>query len=353
MSGQSSQLQWSVTDADSVTIDGTPVALSGSLSVTPSATTVYTLVASRTGCTPRQSQVTVQVSRPPAVTSFGGASSTIQRGQSEALQWSVTDAVSVTIDGAAVDPSSGTMTVSPTSTHTYTLVATGGGCAPQQRQATFTVNVTPCPTLNFFNATRGSIFPGGTSDLQWSVSDAVGVTINGSPVGQSGSLTVSPASTTSYTLVAQSAGGGCDVEQTITVTVAACAAPQFTSFTADPPSVTSGGNQLVRLSWSVAETTGTGVTVTISPGVGTFNAGAGFVDITQPAATTAYTAVATNGCGASSSAQTAVTVNQPPTVRGWQGDNAVTDALAEAQLDATLTENADGSITVHGEISAL
>lgn len=313
LAGQTSQLQWSVSDADTVTLNGTPVALSGSLAVSPPVTTVYTLVASRDGCAPQQSQVTVEVTTPPTVNSFGGAPGSIQAGQSASLSWDVSDATSVTIDGVAVNPRSGTLTVTPGSTHTYTLVATGGGCSPQVRQATFTVNVTACPSINLFDATPGNIFPGGTSTLRWDVGGATSVTINGTPVPASGNMTVSPAATTAYRLVARSAGGGCDVEQTVTVNVSSCPAPQVSSFTANPTSVTAGGGQMVRLSWSVSDTSGAPVSVTISPGVGTFSSASGFVDISQPQATTTYTIVATNGCGASSpAAHATVTVNEEP-----------------------------------------
>ena len=53
---------------------------------------------------------------------------------------------------------------------------------------------------------------------------------------------------------------------------------------------------MVRLSWAINDSSGTGVTVTISPGVGTFSVANGFVDILQPAATTTYTLTANNGC---------------------------------------------------------
>lgn len=311
VAGQSSQISWDVTDADTVTLNGSPVALSGSLNVTPSATTVYTLVASRPGCAPEQRQVTVEVATPPTINSFRAAPDIIQQGQTTSLQWNVSDAASVTIDGVPVNPASGSLPVSPNATRSYTIIATGGGCSPQQRQATVTITVNPCPQINLFSASPPSVTAGGTSTLQWSVSNASAVTINGSPVGASGSMPVTPGSTTSYRLVAQSASGGCDIEQTVTVTVTACSAPQIVSFSANPASVTQGAGGLVRLSWQVNDTSGTGVSVSISPGVGGGLPQTGFVDISAPAATTTYTLTATAGCGASASTQTQVTVTPP------------------------------------------
>ena len=72
---------------------------------------------------------------------------------------------------------------------------------------------------------------------------------------------------------------------------------------------------MVRLSWTINDSSGTGVTLTISPGVGAFSVANGFVDILQPAATTTYTLTATNGCGAPATpGQVQVTVNPPPVV---------------------------------------
>jgi len=67
--GQSSTLQWSVTNADSVSISsiGT-VAASGSRSVTPAATTVYTLTATNaSGSATRTATVTVTGSTGPTI----------------------------------------------------------------------------------------------------------------------------------------------------------------------------------------------------------------------------------------------------------------------------------------------
>jgi hypothetical protein len=312
IAGQSSQITWDAQDADAVTLNGSPVALSGTLAVSPSATTTYTLVATRPGCAPQQRQVTVEVATPPTINSFSAAPDIIQQGQTTSLQWNVSDAAGVTIDGVPVNPASGSLPVSPNATRTYTIIATGGGCSPQQRQATVTVTVNPCPAIDFFSASPPDVTAGGTSTLQWSVSNASAVTINGSPVGASGSMPVTPGSTTSYRLVAQSASGGCDIEQTVTVTVTACAAPEIMSFTANPSSMAQGAGGLVRLAWQINDPSGTGVTVSISPGVGGGLPQTGFVDISAPAATTTYTITATAGCGASASAQTQVTVTPAP-----------------------------------------
>jgi hypothetical protein len=321
--GSNATLQWNVIDFDTITITGgginnTYLTGSGSLVVSPSSPTTYTLTAARTGCVPRSATVTVNIADVPAVNSFTASPSTITPGQSSMLQWSVSNTASVRItgtDGSTYFPGGNSLIVSPASTTTYTLTATSGGCSPQQAQAQATVSVGLCPTINYFAANPSGIIAGSNSTLQWSVSNAAAVLLNGNPVASSGSQVVTPAVTTTYRLTARSTNGTCDLDQFVTVNVSACPTPQVASFTANPNSVTQGGSQMVRLSWTINDSSGTGVTVTISPGVGTFSVANGFVDISQPAATTTYTLAANNGCGAPAApAQVQVTVNQPPVV---------------------------------------
>src|SRR5205814_2282285 len=42
-----------------------------------------------------------------------------------------------------------------------------------------------------------------------------------------------------------------------------------------------------------------------------------------------------------------------PTPRGWQTDTSTGNGLAVVELDAELTENTDGSVTVHGLLSGI
>ena len=63
---------------------------------------------------------------PPIVASFTASKSTIDPGESTTLSWSVLGATSVSIDnGVGAQPLSGSVTVSPARTTTYTLTATG------------------------------------------------------------------------------------------------------------------------------------------------------------------------------------------------------------------------------------
>ncbi|MFN7993924.1 MAG: peptidoglycan-associated lipoprotein Pal [Bryobacteraceae bacterium] len=79
----------------------------------------------------------------PTVTEFVAEPSSIERGQSSTLRWSVTDAQTISIDnGIGTVQATGQRRVFPSDSTTYTLTATGPGGT---RTATATVNVTAPP----------------------------------------------------------------------------------------------------------------------------------------------------------------------------------------------------------------
>lgn len=79
----------------------------------------------------------------PAITQFTAEPSSIERGQSATLRWSVTDATSVSIDqGIGTVQATGNRRVFPSDSTTYTMTVTGPGGSTT---ATATVNVTAPP----------------------------------------------------------------------------------------------------------------------------------------------------------------------------------------------------------------
>jgi hypothetical protein len=87
----------------------------------------------------------VSVTVGPPVISFAATPLTIRAGQSATLSWVVQGATSVLIDqGVGAQPSSGSVTISPTSTTTYTLTAMSGALSAT---ATATVNVLTAPIV--------------------------------------------------------------------------------------------------------------------------------------------------------------------------------------------------------------
>ncbi len=83
---------------------------------------------------------TTETAKAPVVAQFTADPSSIERGQSSTLRWSVSDATSVSIDpGLGPVQSNGSRQVFPSNTTTYRLVASGPA---GNANATATVNVT-------------------------------------------------------------------------------------------------------------------------------------------------------------------------------------------------------------------
>jgi len=221
--GGSSTLTWKVSGATTVSIDQGigNVALTGSRAVMPSVTTVYTLTATNAVgvSVPATAQVMVSgAPSPPAglpvVNSFTASPSSITAGSSATLSWNVSNATSVTIDqGVGAVGSSGTTSVSPAATTTYTLTATNAaGSTTAMTQVTVSGTPSPPagrPVVNYFTANPPIISAGSSTTLSWNVSNATSVTIDpgvGS-AGLVGTAPVSPATSTNYTLTATNAAG--------------------------------------------------------------------------------------------------------------------------------------------------
>jgi len=148
--GQSATLAWTTVNADSVSIQPGigPVDKIGTRTVTPTQTTTYTVTALGGGSS-SSCNVTVTVSAAvPVVASFTASPATIDAGQSSTLQWSVTNADSVSITSLGTVSNSGTRSVSPTTTTTYTLTATNAA-GSVTRTATVEVRAGTGPTIVF------------------------------------------------------------------------------------------------------------------------------------------------------------------------------------------------------------
>jgi hypothetical protein len=123
--GQSTTLAWTTIGADKVAIDGIgPVAASGSMKVSPSATTVYQVTASGPGGT-QSASAQVTVTPPPPTVSISASPKTILPGQSTTLAWTTTGADKVAIDGIGPVAASGAQEITPDSTTSYEVTATG------------------------------------------------------------------------------------------------------------------------------------------------------------------------------------------------------------------------------------
>jgi hypothetical protein len=243
----------------------------------------------------------VTVAQAPPAISFSASPDDIATGQSSTLVWDTTNATSVTIDnGVGSQPLSGSTTVTPNLTTTYTLTATGpGGTASSQA----TVTVTNRPIITFFANPTG-IVAGSSSTLFWSVSNSRTVSIDNGvgPVPASGSIAVFPTTTTTYTMTAMGAAGNSFAEVTVNVVEK----PSINSFTATPSIISPGGSSTIE--WSV-----TGVDFARIDPIGDVFAD-GSIDV-SPSKTTVYRLTATNAAGTSTATVTVtvtVTVIPPP-----------------------------------------
>jgi len=253
-----------------------------SVTVSPTATTTYTVTGINSqGCS-GNSTVTITVNAPPVVTANSsspavciGSSVTLTGSGASSYTWSnnVINAVSFV----------------PAATATYTVTGTNpNGCT---NTATITVTVNPLPIITS-SATASTICVGASSTIT-----ASGATtyawVPGNFTGNS--ITVTPSATTTYTITGTN-GNGCVNTTTITITVNAL--PQV-SASSSPSSVCAGN--------SVTLTGGGANTYAWSGGV--TNA-VSFI----PTSTLTYTVTGTASNGCTNTATITVTVHPLPQV---------------------------------------
>ena len=153
--GESSTLRWTATNlqplfpgriSPDVGVIHDPH-LGGSRTVSPTSTTTYTItVTARGGDDLITDTATVTVTEPPnpPTVSLTAQPASIRRGESATLRWTSANATSVTIDqGVGAVATSGSRTVSPTSTTTYRITATGANNQTAADTATVTVTASP------------------------------------------------------------------------------------------------------------------------------------------------------------------------------------------------------------------
>ena len=351
--------QWTQLSGPAVTL-ATPTAAKTTFTSVSGQAYVFKLTVTDTGGL--SSSATTRVSSANAtsatVVRFDATPSTIAAGQSSQLTWVVQGASSVSIDnGVGNVAATGSTTVTPATTTTYTLTAV----APAGNvTATATVTVNPAvngtgnPQIIRFEGSPLSIQPGQQSTLSWTTSGATTVSISGvGSVTLNGSTTVSPAQTTTYTLSATSSDGK-TVTAPVTITVSTGTVPQIVVFVVTPSTIDPGSS--AKLCWQVTGAT----SISITPGIGS-NLNANDCATVSPSATTTYTLTATNATGqiqanatlnvgavriTSFTANPAfITSLGSPSVLSWTTQNATSVVLVGSQLPAqTLPVN--GSLTV-------
>ena len=197
--GESTTLSWSSAHADSAVIDNGigAVSVNGSTTVSPAATTSYTIRVAGPGGTATDS-VTINVNDPSPV-SISAAPTTIEQGGSSSLSWTSANSQSAHIDnGIGVVPVNGSITVYPDHTTTYTISVIGvAGSASSQAVVTVMGNpepqqegsfgeqyedlIPPDATLEAYDSKRFSLITGLVQDLAGAPIADVAVMIHDHP----------------------------------------------------------------------------------------------------------------------------------------------------------------------------
>lgn len=249
--GERTRLRWVVEGADSVSIapaPGTVDAKQGQVDVAPTQTTTYTLTARGSGGTVTATQiVTVQTpTSDPRILRFEATPTNILTGESATLSWATDGASEVSISGIGRVDTSGSRTVSPTSTTTYTLTARAADGRQVTAPVVVTVSAGNAPRVISFAATPVNISAGGASQLCWNVENSTSVDIAGVGTGLKGSdcASVTPTQTTTYTLTAKNGAGQITASATVNV-----GQVRILSFTSDPIWSAKSGEP-VTLKWT-------------------------------------------------------------------------------------------------------
>ena len=227
------------------------------------ASTQYTLSASN-GWGSGQASCTVTVGPAtglPRILSFQAAPASVLAGERSTLSWQVTGATTLYLDPGHQVLSGESLTVSPTLSQTYTLVASNAD-GSVSAQATVTVEPLQVPTIVSFQAAPDHLHPGESALLSWEVlGHAQELSIDqGVGAMSTDHISVTPSVTTTYTLRARNVAGSAEAQ--VTVHVAPPGSPIIRVFTPNPGiiSLPDGGT---LLSWVID---GSANQVTLDPG---------------------------------------------------------------------------------------
>lgn len=249
--GGTSTLTWESENADGCVVTNSnddtaeDVAATGTLDVTPTTSTDYTLT-----CTNRDFEATqtasVVVNLAVAISTFDAEANAIDRGASTELSWATENAVACTLDSGDGEESvdaTGALVVTPDETTTYTLRCTG---FPEAVEASVEVTVVG---ISNFTTTSPLVEAGESVTLDWDYNGTgdCALSIDGSDVD-----------ITANTFVLQTVAGGvyvaevtCDgVAGPISSTLQVIAAA-FETLVLTPNPIASGATVLVT--WTAVE----------------------------------------------------------------------------------------------------
>jgi hypothetical protein len=349
---------WTQIGGASVTLSS-PTSAKTSFTAAAGQTYLFKLTVTDSGGLSSSATTRVTSTTPTSATivRFDATPNNISAGQTSTLNWVVQGATSVSINnGVGNVAATGSTTVTPSTTTTYTLTAVGPA-GNVTASATVTVGPAGATTAQIirFEANPVTIQPGDQSTLSWTTTGATSVSISGvGTVTPNGSTTVTPQQTTTYTLSATGSDGK-TVTAPVTITVATGTIPQVVVFVATPQNIDAG--QSTKLCWQVTGATN----ISIQPGVGS-NLNANDCATVSPNATTTYTLTASNATG-QIQANTTVNVGTVkinsftanpvtstaagnPVVLSWTTSNATSVVLIGSEIGPQ-TLPANGSFTIN------
>ena len=254
-------------------------ATTASVTVSPVATTTYTVTVTAGGGCSATGNATATVANnsstaitPSSATTCPGVSTTLTAGSGTSYVWS----------NGSINQ---TITVTPLATTTYTVTVTiAGGCT-----ATASATITVSNTLTTAITPQPDTICPGSSTTLTAASASAYLWNDGSTTG---SITVSPAGTSNYSVTVTS--GTCTASASAVVTVT----PFTISISPDSSNICGGHNTTVTLSCSYHSTNVNGY-LWSNPQIGTTQG-----VVVSPASTTTYSVTVsnTNNCTASASA---------------------------------------------------
>jgi alpha-L-arabinofuranosidase len=317
-----------------ITPGNLPATSGSAVTVSPTATTTYTLTVTPSSGAAITQTATIIVNPAPTITSFVANPATITAGGSSSLTAVFANGTGMIEPGDLAVTSGTAVSVSPAATTIYTLTVTPPAVGTAITQ-TATVTVNPAPAITSFVANPATITAGGSASLTAVFANGPGVITPGNIAVTSGTpVNVNPTTTTTYTLTVTPPAGGTAPTQTTTVTVVAAAT--ITSFVASPTTVGRGGS--ASLTGIFAN--GTGV---ITPGNITVTSGTA-VNV-SPTATTTYTLTVTNSAGTAVTQTATVTFSATaPAITSFVATPAKIGAGASSSLLADFV-NGTGMIT--------
>lgn len=265
---------------------GGSTATTSVITVTPSSTTNYTVVASNGTCTSTPVVVTVSVTPSPTLTIVAtntlicaGQTTTLTASGSSNYQWSGGSTATTSV-----------ISVNPANTTTYVVSGTNGTCTSSD---SVVVQVVSSPTaaisgnLNICAGQTTTLTASGGTSYQWS----------GGSTATTSVITVSPAVTTDYSVIA-TVGTCTSNPEAITVNV-----------TANPTVSITRSDSTICAAQSVTLTASGGASYQWSGGISSTSS----TVVVTPATTTNYIVTASNGTCTASSATT-VSVAPSPTI---------------------------------------